>query len=72
MVRDVDDVDVVDVAEECPTREVCVEDNDVCLSLFVFAHEGTIHGDEGSVHEEWPGLCLGLLHHSAVNIQRPP
>lgn len=32
---------------------------------------GTVHGDEGLVHEERSRLRPGLLHHSTVNLQRP-
>lgn len=33
---------------------------------------GTVHSYEGLVHEEWPRLCPGILHHSTVHLQRPP
>lgn len=32
---------------------------------------GTIHGHEGSVHEERPGLRAGLLDNGPVDVQRP-
>lgn len=32
---------------------------------------GTVHSYEGPVHEERPGFCFGVLHYSAVDVQRP-
>lgn len=32
---------------------------------------GAVHGHEGPVHEERPGLRSGLLHHRSVDLQRP-
>lgn len=43
------------------------------LSIFFFPPcVGTVHSYEGLVHEEWPRLCPGILHHSTVHLQRPP
>lgn len=39
--------------------------------LFIFC-TGAVHSDEGPVHEEWPRLCPGILHHSTVHLQWPP
>ena len=32
---------------------------------------GTIHGNEGSVHEKWPGVRTRLLDNGPIDVQRP-
>ena len=38
------------------------------IIIFLQTITGTIHSNERSVYEEWPGLLTGLFHHGSVNI----
>lgn len=40
--------------------------------FFFFCRAGAVHSHEGPVHEKWPRLRSGLLHHSTVHLQWPP